>query len=173
MGATYAKERFQTPESFLKVSIGARSLAAALEKHATLPKIRRQRCVEYLQRLPDELFVATEPSDISFDVLVEDDGSLYFWEFHEEQHRNLKDARPRTVYDAKGEPHIVPRYLQRLVRDLWRIQSAKDLTVVWWDWFEQHSSNFTPTLRPGFREYRLQETFSFDRLRREAGIELR
>lgn len=173
LGATYVKERFQTPASFLKVSINGRSLAAVLDKHAALPKTRRQRCVKYLQRLPDELYVATEATDVSFDLIVEDDGRLYFWEFHEEQHRNLKDARPRTVYDAKGKPHIVPRYLQRLVRDLWRIQSATDLTVVWWDWFEEQNSNFIPTLRPGFREYRLQETFSFDRLRREAGIGLR
>ncbi len=164
LGATRVDTSFPTPEAFLQVSLDAKSVAAALLKDAMLPETRRQQCLVVLKALPERIFVARQAKDISFDCVVEEDHRLFFWEFHEEQHRTLKDARPKRVFGSDGAPYEVPRYLQRLLRDVWRAQSAKDLTVVWWDWFEQQEGHFSPQLLPGFHEFRVAGTFGIGQL---------
>ena len=82
----------------------------------------KEKCLSALAQCPDQVRVALEPSQISFDVTaVDENGQPYFFEFHEEQHTNMTVDRPAVIYDIQGAPVTVPRFLQRLYRDLWRL----------------------------------------------------
>lgn len=68
-----------------------------------LSMIKRQQCIDWLRNLPAQIRVAMDPSRISFDLVVEQNGLPYYWEFHEPQHRTLKDDRLKLVYGPNGE----------------------------------------------------------------------
>ena len=40
------------------------------------------------------------------------------------------------IYDLKGNPIPVPRYLQRFLRDIWRWKFLSNYKIVWFDWFK-------------------------------------
>lgn len=85
----------------------------------------------------------------------------FYLEFHEEQHVKLTDDRPKEVYDASGKGYRVPRFVQRLIRDVWRIQEFPNYTIVWHDWFAKNRGMHVLWLADGFHEYHLQDAFSF------------
>lgn len=67
--------------------------------------------------------------------MIVKDGKPYFIEYHEKQHYKLTDNRLKRVYTLSDEPIYVPRYVQRFLRDIWRIQNLHPLTIVWDDTF--------------------------------------
>jgi len=155
-------QRFTLDPKTLDSELDTRELLACLEADRSLPAVKRQRCIETLKTLPTQIRVAREISRISFDVVVERHGRIYYWEFHEKQHRTLTVDRPEPIYGPHGKEEFrVPRYLQRLIRDIWRIKAYPDLTIVWWDWFETHRASYDPSIAFGFREYQLPGEFSF------------
>lgn len=96
------------------------------------------------------------PSQISFDVtIVDEEGQPHFFEFHEEQHARMSVSRPAVVYDALGAPITVPRYIQRLYRDIWRLEHVRPFQVLWADWFDENWRTYRPALMPGVHEYAL------------------
>ena len=135
-----------------------------LEADKLLPATRRNRCIEVLRGCPSQLKVALEPSRISFDFVVMQDGQPYYWEFHERQHRELKKDRPwREIYRDDGSPLKVPRYLQRLVRDVWRVLYFRPYTIVWFDWFAANQASYLPSLQTGLNEFHIRDGFSFQK----------
>ncbi|MGD0793823.1 MAG: hypothetical protein ABR920_18820 [Terriglobales bacterium] len=164
MGGTLEeKELFALDPAKLNCPVSTPGLLACLNADCSLPKAKRQGCIDLVGRLPAQIRVATKPSRISFDLVVEHDGRTYYWEFHEEQHRRLTVRRARPVYRPNGEELWVPRFLQRLVRDVWRVKTFPDFTIVWCDWFETHRQSFDPVIAPGFREHYLPGRFSFEK----------
>lgn len=154
-------QHFEIDPRSLDCHLDARELIACLEADRCLPAVKRQQCIGALRKLPAWIRVAREPSRISFDVVVERRGHVYYWEFHEEQHRTLAVDRLEPVYGPEGKEFRVPRYLQRLIRDIWRAKTFPDFTIVWSDWFETQRKSYDPSIAYGFREYHLPDKFSF------------
>jgi hypothetical protein len=134
-----------------------------LKADTLLSDAKRQDCIKRLQarRCPPQLKVALEPSKISFDFVIVQGDKTWYWEFHEEQHRTLKDARPKQVFARDGKPFDVPRYLQRLIRDVWRVLYVRPYTIVWFDWFAANQAIYLPSLQDGLYEFHLSDRFSF------------
>jgi len=160
--AIYRAENFPLPAESLKNPVHTAQLLAALETDALLPARQRTQCIELLRICPPELAVALNPNRISFDLVVVAATESYYWEYHEEQHRRLTVTRPKQLYDARTHAPIpVPRFLQRLVRDIWRVQSFQPYTIVWKDWFGVHQYTYQPMLQAGLHEFALPGKFSF------------
>ena len=160
--ARYCAENYPIESSYLHKYVHTAQLLAAIERDNGLPAKQRSHCIALLNDCPPELQVAHDPARISFDVVMTSDDDIYYWEYHENQHRRLTVARPRYIYDAAtGVAITVPRYLQRLVRDIWRLQYFRPYTIVWKDWFETQQTSYQPKLQAGLQEYVLPQRFSF------------
>jgi len=148
-------------ESLVHRPIDTRLLARRLRAEMLLPPRRREETLAALEALPRSLRVATSAARVSCDLAIESQGKLFYYEFHEKQHRSLSVARACAVYDLAGAQFDVPRFVQRFIRDVWRIQNLGNLTVVWFDWFAAAKSS--AELRPahGFREFSQPGRFSF------------
>jgi hypothetical protein len=160
--AHYPRIGFAIAPEYLEKFVKKQRLLDALVQDVYLPNIRKQRCIELLANCPPQLKVTSNPADISFDMVITTDKETYYWEFHEDQHRNWKCGRDSSIYDAAtGEEITVPRYLQRLVRDVWRFEHFRPYTIIWKDWYEANQNTYIPELIEGFREETLPEKFSF------------
>jgi hypothetical protein len=160
--AAYIQRNFPIRLEYLEKPVLTKVLLTALENDRLLPNAKRQRCLEILEKCPPRLKVAHLPHRVSFDLVIETDDGVFYWEFHEPQHRRLTVNRDAVVYNFEtGEAIVVPRFFQRLVRDVWRFQNFESITVVWKDWFEANQATFKPRLKPGMNEYSLDGQFSF------------
>jgi len=128
--ANFPKECFRVDEHYLSNFVHKPSLLKALAKDKHFPAIKRENCRQLLTECrATYLQVTPNPQYISFDVVMTDNGKTYYWEFHENQHRRLTVNRESNVYNAEtGAAITVPRYIQRLVRDIWRIQHFRPYT---------------------------------------------
>ena len=136
-------------------------LLTALENTSILPTAAKRRCCEALQHCAPKIKVASSTLRVSFDIVVKHNDKFYYWEFHEDQHRSLKDSRSKIVFSPLDETTEVPRGLQRLVRDVWRFEHFQPYTIVWQDWFAQNQNEYKPSLDEGLHEYALPGKFSF------------
>lgn len=160
--ANYRAENYPIAPSYLNKCVQTRHLLAALDEDEQLPPKPRANCRAILANCPSELQITHDPKRISFDVVITDGVETYYWEYHENQHRRLTIDRTKHVYDgATGAPIIVPRYLQRLVRDIWRLQYFRPYTIVWQDWFKKDRNSELLKLQSGLNEYVLPQKFSF------------
>lgn len=160
--AEYPAESYPIAEEYLEEFVHRASLLDALAQDENLPNKRRKKCIEILNDCPQNLRVTHNPASISFDLVITTDEDTYYWEFHEDQHRKLKVGRDSCIFDAEtGEAITVPRYVQRLVRDVWRLEHFRPYTIIWKDWFEANQNTYTPELQPGLCEKSLPEKFSF------------
>lgn len=140
------------------------SLITALVKENYLPFNAKDSCLEILtaNHFPERIKIALNSKDISFDIVITSDEGTFYWEFHEKQHRALSDSRLKRIYNAENNEVIsVPRYFQRLVRDVWRFQNFDPYTIVWQDWFIENCYTYKPQLQSDLYEYSLQNCFSF------------
>lgn len=146
---------------YLDLFVDRDELLAALEKDRLLPPRAKQKCIEALYTCPAKLKVAREATRVSFDTIIEKEGKRYYWEFHEKQYKDLAVPRIKDVFTPSGESVKVPRYLQRLVRDVWRMKHFQPYTIVWHDWFDQNYHSYKPSLRDGLHEFSMPSKFSF------------
>jgi hypothetical protein len=159
--AKVINESYEVDPKYLNCYIKTHRLIAWLQADKLLPYRKREQCIEVLSNCPDQLKVALTTSRISFDIVVVQDEKAYYWEFHEEQHRKLPDSRRKKVFTSNGTAIEIPRYLQRLIRDVWRALYFRPYTIVWYDWFACNEKNYEPCLFTGFREFHDSENFSF------------
>ena len=159
--AEHVSTDFIIDPAFLCHPVDSRQLVRWLEADRLLPARRREQCIKHLLTLPEQIAVALSSNRISFDFVVEQGEERYYWEFHEQQHLKLTVARLELIYALDGSEYRVPRYLQRLLRDVWRVECFRDLTIVWHDWFERNKNSYVPAITRGFHEYHRPGTFSF------------
>lgn len=153
---------FPIDANYLNCFVQKDELIAKLQADNLLPNQRRQNCLHFLADCPPQIKIATNPNFVSFDVVIELDEQIYYWEFHEQQHRNLAVGRLSPVYNAENNDVIhVPRYLQRLIRDVWRAKYFRPYSIVWFDWFAQNQHEYKPKLQEGLHEFYLPDQFSF------------
>ena len=160
-GAEHTDEPWKFDESLLKCPVDTEELTYFVSADRSLTKKKREKALEALKPLPSQVRAFDKLTKINSDVVVVRDGIPYFWEFHEEQHRTLKDSRTKKLHCVDGSEIEVPRFLQRLVRDWWRMKYLNPLTIVWFDWFEKNSETYRPTLQPGLVELGLAGKFRF------------
>ena len=132
-----------------------------LKTDLKLPNKRKERCIDILKNLPDKLKIAISSKDLTFDFVIFFDENVYFIEFHENQHRQLKVSRKSYIYDIDDNVYFIPRYLQRLLRDVWRFKFCRPFIIVWFDWFEFNKGKFKLELKDGIHEYFIKDEFSF------------
>ncbi len=160
--ANFLKECYRVEEDYLSKFVHTHTLLDSLVQDGYLPNNRKQQCIEALNECPPQLKVTPNPAEISFDVVITTDEETYYWEFHENQHRNWKCGRDSSIYNgATGVAITVPRYVQRLVRDVWRLEHFRPYTIVWKDWFEANQNKYNVELQSGLHEYSLSQEFSF------------
>lgn len=160
--AQIVNDRFHFNPNHLDCFLQTREIIEKLEADNLLPNQRRLNCLDWLGNCPPQIKIALNPNRISFDVVIEQDKQIYFWEFHETQHRNLAVNSEAPIYNAIDDGIIlVPRYLQRLLRDIWRVKCFPNYTIIWFDWFAQYQHEYQPELQTGFHEFHLPNLFSF------------
>jgi hypothetical protein len=157
----HIKKNYRIEESLLNKTVSSESLINNLKKDNKLPFKRKTNCINELEKLPHSLKVALSPTDISFDFVITNENGILFIEFHEIQHCKLKVSRPSNVFDEKDNLFLIPRYLQRLIRDVWRIQNFKCFDVVWWDWYEENKLSYKLSFTNDFKEFYKINNFSF------------
>lgn len=158
--AESTREPYLLPSSALEHSVDTMRLAHALGRLPNaIRKGKRLEAISHLEALPRNVHVALSSRKISFDFVIDCAGQAYFVEYHERQHASFSVNRSAVVYDSDGTAIRVPRFVQRLVRDVWRIQAFGDVTIVWDDWFVQTGSK-APPLKRGFHEYSLPGRFA-------------
>lgn len=161
LGEILINERFRFDPGALDCLIGTDKLLACLNAESCLPTGKRRECINEVTRLPSRIRVATDTFRVSFDNVVVRESRPYYWEFHELQHRQLSVSKGTPVYGSDGQEHRVPRFLQRLIRDVWRVQAFPDVSIVWCDWFDAQWAFYHPLIEQGFREYYAPGQFSF------------
>lgn len=163
--ATVTNDTFIFPDYIADWTLSKSCLKYALQNDVHLAPRKRKDCLDILANCPDEIKVIQDAKSISFDIIITAGELIYYWEYHEDQHRSLNVSRPQKIYDARSNtPIVVPRFFQRLLRDIWRGVHFEPYTIVWKDWFEAHQGKYTPSLQPGFKEYAFPEKFSFQKL---------
>lgn len=161
----YVNENFRIEEKMYDSSLEVPPIIEVLKSDTFLPKKRKQVCIETLTEINQERLIVFESvNKISFDFTIESDGKLYFFELHENQHKTLSVSRKMKIFDTNGDPILIPRYLVRLLKDIWRWKNLTNYKIIWADWFQLHSSGMLNLLEPGKKEYGFENTFQFKNL---------
>lgn len=162
--AMISNSPYHVPPATLDQFLDVQKIIHWLEVEPYFPTKKRETSLEILKAFPGpQLRIAFQPKEISFDFVLQKDDRAYYWEFQERQHAKLTVDRPKKVYTFAGDPIIVPRFFQRLMRDLWRLSFFRPYTSVWKDWFESDArSDECLGLSEGFREFHLPNKFSFN-----------
>lgn len=158
--AEWVRNNFALDSSVVSRNLSTNWLIDRFKADTRLSSKKRGQCIECLESLPPVLRVIDSSKDISFDIVIEQRGAFYYWEFHEVQHRSFSVSRSSSVYGIDGVQYSIPRFLQRAIRDVWRARFFSDFTVVWFDWFAVNRAQFAPTLATGFRELAIPGMFN-------------
>ena len=161
--AIISNSHYHVPPSKLDQFLEIQIMIRWLEVEPYFPTKKRKASLEILKTFPTpQLRIAFLPKEISFDFVLQKDDRVYYWEFQERQHAKLTVDRPKKVYTPAGDPIIVPRFFQRLMRDLWRLSFFRPYTSVWKDWFESDArSDACLEIGENYREYHRSGKFSF------------
>ncbi|MGD9488109.1 MAG: hypothetical protein AB7W47_08805 [Calditrichaceae bacterium] len=166
-GINYLKENYRLTENEYDSSIEIKPIIDSLKNDTWLPKKRKQNCIDILQDIKlnhDKVVVFESVNKISFDFTIKIDSDLFFFELHEDQHKKLKVNRQSKIFDIQGNEIFVPRYLQRLLKDIWRWENLDNYKIIWADWFISSSNKLSNLLEKGKIEYGIDNTFQFKNL---------
>lgn len=163
----YVTENYRLEENEYDSSIKIRPIIQSLNNEIYLPKKRKQNCIDILEDISknhDQVLVFESVNKISFDFTIKTESELYFIELHEDQHKNLKVNRQSILLDPYGNAIHVPRYLLRLLKDIWRWQNLANYKIIWADWLSSSSFELLNLLEKGKNEYGKVNTFHFKNL---------
>lgn len=159
----HVNENFLLPASLLNNYINITNVISALETNIALSVMKREKAIEALSILPDKVFVARKIEEVSVDFAIVENNRLYFIEFHERQHRHLSDSRIKSIYCQSNNKYQIPRFAQRLLKDIWRWENLSNYKIVWWDWFDKNQNTLhMEELFSNYKsEYFINGKFSF------------
>ena len=155
------KESYILSDSLALSSLNTLSIAKKIQKnqHISIPK--KVKCIKELLQLPETIRVVNSITNITVDFTLIDKSEIHFIEFHEKQHIIDSNKRPSNIYTVDGDIIKVPRYLQRLLRDIWRLKYLHNYKIVWYDWF---AANKTDIFNTNKNEFALQGHFKISDL---------
>lgn len=160
LNPTVIKSYYPLPNSLIHRSVKTADIINWVDT-TKLTQKRRSTVTQELLRLPKEVKVALNTKQITCDVVILSDNIPHYFEYNEKQHSRLTVNRPSRVYAADDTEIIVPRFIQRLVRDVWRTLYLRPYNVVWDDYFAQHGLDDIDLLADGYNEYCLPDTTNF------------
>lgn len=149
--------------SLLNHTVNMVNLISQLRRNTTLSKLKRDRLIQELSKLPEIIRVIKSINSISVDFVLIDGANVQYIEFHEKQHRNLSDKRIKKIFTTDFQEIEVPRYVQRFLKDIWRFENLENYKIVWWDWFERNT-NYNNLLIENKKEYYLEGKFRFEKI---------
>lgn len=153
-------------QEFLNPLINIRRIENLLLNFDKLSLEKKANVLSILNKLPDTVRVAEKNNLVSVDFLIIDENNKKcFIEFHEKQHRNLSVTRLTPIFDNKFNRYEIPRYVQRFLKDIWRIENLTNYKVVWFDWFQANQEyNAIELLSSEKKEFFEHGRFSFSSL---------
>lgn len=157
----HVNEKYLVQEEDINNYLYTKHIITCLEHDKYLGK-RKTEGIEILKTLPDKLKISQNSRNISFDIVIVNNNMEFYYEFHEKQHYSLKSKICSPIYDDKNNEYRIPRYLQRLLRDIWRVQYFPSLKIIWWDYFNEYGYKMELTNK--FEEFYLKDKFSFTEL---------
>lgn len=159
----HINENFLLSKDFLNKPLCISKVIKALELNNTISTKKRLKTIEALSILPDQIIVARKIEEVSVDFTIKKDNQIHFIEFHESQHRYLSVSRPTSIYSLDNNKYQVPRFTQRLLKDIWRWENLPNYKIVWWDWFDKNKMklNVEELLSNNKMEYYTNGKFSF------------
>ena len=161
----YINKNYRIEDNNYDSSIEIKPIIESLKTDILLPKKRKQICIDTLSELNQERIIVFESANkISFDFTIKSNGNLFFFELHENQHKTLSVSRKTKIFDSNRNPILVPRYLVRLLKDIWRWKNLDNYQIIWADWFQLHSSELVNLLEQGKEEYGFKNKFQFKNL---------
>ena len=131
------KGNYDLPDSMALGTLSTSTIATKIKENQVLSLSKKDKCISELVKLPDEIKIIRTVAEISVDFTILAKEKVHFIEFHEKQHKIDSNNRLNNVYSINNDVIKVPRYLQRLLRDIWRVKYLDNYKIVWYDWFER------------------------------------
>lgn len=159
----HVNENFLLSEHLLNKPLCISKVIRALELNNKLSTIKMQKTIQALSILPEKVMVARKIEEVSVDFTIKEDNHVHFIEFHERQHRYLSVSRLTSIYCLNNSKYQIPRFTQRLLKDIWRWENLPNYKIVWWDWFDKNKDtlNIEELLSNNKMEYFINGKFSF------------
>lgn len=160
-GLIHIQKKYLLPETFVHHFLNRNEILNAINQDSFLPKKAKSVCEEVVSKLPEQFAVIKHISNISVDFTIRKGKEIYFIEFHEEQHRRLTKKKESSIYTTSFEQIRVPRFVQRLVKDIWRWKYLDNYQIIWSDWFETNPNEKVNLFSNGNKELFIPGKFSF------------
>lgn len=160
----HIESNFSLPSSLIDGLLNRDEIIDLLEKDLLLPSKKISTCIDELKKLPNEIRIAEKIANISVDYVITSKQEIFFIEFHEKQHRSLSVDRLTPIFSKDLSEFRIPRFLQRLLRDIWRLKNLSNYKIIWWDWFEENPNAKIDFLSKGKSEFYLPNKFSLIKL---------
>jgi len=133
---THIDKNYKLPDEYINKLIDTNELFISIETSQHIAEKKKKIIREFLNNLPNKIKVAKNITNLSVDIVIDDNGQLTFIEFHEKQHYRLSDKRLKPIFSKLDERYEIPRFLQRLIKDIWRWENLTNYKIVWQNWFE-------------------------------------
>ena len=163
----HKNETYQLSESeFTNPFVNVRKLEKAIFNSGNISQTKKAALFNILNKLPEKVKAAEKPNFISVDfVVVDENNRKYYIEFHEKQHRNLSVSRLTHICDEFQNRYEIPRFAQRLLKDIWRFENLPNYKIVWFDWFDKDPNcKIEEILSLENNELFIESKFSFSKL---------
>ena len=132
----HISENYSLPPSYIDKLIDTTQLKLAIDRNLQIKSHKKIDLISSLDTLPRKVRVAKSIKEVSVDFVIEENCNITFIEFHEKQHYRLSDKLLRLIFSVDYERLEIPRFLQRLIKDVWRWQYLPNFKIVWHNWFD-------------------------------------
>lgn len=153
-------ENYQLDKSYIDRLILTANVVEYINKSKVISDKKKAIALEYLAQLPNKIKVAKDISDLSIDFVINDKSHFTYIEFHEKQHHRLSDYRLRPIFSKNNERFEIPRFLQRLIKDIWRWENLSNFKIVWHNWFDKNQKSLINFHKGQNEEFVLPNKFS-------------
>jgi hypothetical protein len=141
-GIKHINDNYPLPLNLLSNQLDIATVILALQNDNKLPFNKKLIIMDALSKLPKQINVARNISSVSVDFVIVNNMKIQYVELHERQHCELTVNRAVPVFDCDNNRFEIPRFAQRILKDIWRWQNLPNYKIVWWDWFEINHDKF-------------------------------
>lgn len=141
-GIKHINDNYTLPLDLLSTQLDVAKVILALKNENKLPTDKKLLTIDALSKLPKKINVARNINSVSVDFVIVNNNKIQYVELHEKQHSQLSVKRVVPVFDSENNRFEIPRFAQRLLKDIWRWQNLPNYKIVWWDWFELNHDKF-------------------------------
>lgn len=132
---------------------------------SNLKDSKKIKCINSLIKVNKSIKVIKKIEDISVDfAIIDNNNKIYLIEYNENQHYIDSNTRKTKIYDNLNNEIKIPRFLQRLLRDIWRWKYLDNYCIVWKNWFELNKNKANNFLISGKCEFSLENKFKISDL---------